>query len=308
MRKRTAAWLALLPALGVAELALDAAFARRAPRFEDWSALEAPVRELRRAGDLVVVAPSWGEPLARRALGDAAFPLRDLGRSWVDGYAGAVEISALGSRSPELSAFREVDARRVGPFVVRRLENPAPARVLVDLTDALAPERVEVAHLREGASGSPCPWNPRAPLATGGLGGHPTFGRRRFECPGGAFFHVGETVVADEEFRPRRCVFAHPPDRADLSLRYRDVPLDGRLVGRAGLYWMIERERRGAPITLEARVDGRVAGSFTHLDGQGFAPFEIALGGEAGARGVLELRVRTDDFQHRHFCFHAEVR
>jgi hypothetical protein len=117
--------------------------------------------------------------------------------------------------------------------------------------------------------------------------------------------HVGETVIADQDFLPRRCIFAHPPGHADLVIRFPSVPAGDRIVGRSGLYWMIERERKGAPVTLEVRIGSELIGTVVHEDGQGFARFELPLGGRGGD---VDFVVRADDVQHRHFCFHAEVR
>lgn len=305
--RRLGRWaFALVPALGLCELGAHAYFSRRGPREGDWAAIRAPVEALRQPGDLVIVAPAWADPHARRALGDALMPLRDAARPDETRYAAAIEISALGQRAPELAGWREVAREERGDLRIRRLENPAPARVVFDFTDELRPPRADVRGTDPPVS---CPWNPHARVVAGGLGGHPTFPAERFECPAGAFFHAGVTVIADEEFRPRRCIWAHPLQRGELVIRYQGVPLGRVIRGHAGMYWMIEREQQGAPVTLTVRVDGEQVGAATHRDGEGWTAFELPLGAHAGAAAAeVELAVSSPDFRHRHYCFEADTR
>jgi hypothetical protein len=305
MRKLALACALALPLAGLAELALSVYFARRAPRFDDYAVLREPLGRLHQPGDLVLVAPRWAEPLARRALGDELFPLRDLGRPDESGYGHAIEVSALGEHDDAVAGWRELERTEAGPFVVRRLESPAPRPPVFDFVDALGPDQVAAAM----EPGGPCRWRDDAPVASGGLGGHPTFPRQRFDCPGGAFFHVSVTVIADRDFRPRRCLWAHPPGSGELVVRYRDVPLGDVIDGHGGLYWMVERERAGAPITLRVAVDGEDIGSVIHRDGDGWAAFSLALGAHARATaGEVTFAVSSPDNRHRHFCFEARSR
>jgi hypothetical protein len=178
--------------------------------------------------------------------------------------------------------------------------------VVYDFTDHLGPEAADV---RGTDPPLACAWNPRATIVAGGLGGHPTFPPARFECPGGVFFNVGVTVIADEEFRPRRCIWSHPFARGEIVTRFHDVPLGGVIRGHGGMYWIIERERRGAPVTLTVRVDGDTVGSAVHRDGDGWAPFEFALGKHAGApKAEVEFAVSSPNYRDRHYCFEADSR
>jgi hypothetical protein len=294
-----------LASLGVVEFGAGCWASRRAA--VEFGAAEALVREVRQPGDKLVVAPAWADPLARAAL--PAEPLRDLGASHLDAYPGVVEVSLLGAHAPP-EGFREVARREAGGLVVRRLENPSPVRVLTDFVDALRPGAAEVLVRGRGpdAPVTACLFNPRARVQTGGLGGHPTFPAERFECSGGPFFHVGVTAIADERFRPRRCVFAHPRQHDDVVLRYPRVPLGSRIEGHSGLTWIVEREQKGAPVTLEVRVGGASVGTVTHRDGEGFAPFELPLAEHGGREADVEFVVRSANFLHRHFCFEARSR
>jgi hypothetical protein len=49
-------------------------------------------------------------------------------------------------------------------------------------------------------------------------------------------------------------------------------------------------------------------GRFVHLDGDGWAPFELELGEHAGKTRTVELAVSSPDHRERHFCFEARTR
>jgi hypothetical protein len=304
--KRLRYALFAIPLLGLAELGAHVYYAKRPPTFDDWNALPPVVREVKQEGDLVVISPPWADPAARRALGDELMPLRDVARPDVTRYAHALEISILGLPSLELEGWREESRRSFGKFLLRRVANPAPAKVVYDFVDHARPPFADV---RGTDPPVDCPWNPRAQIVAGGLGGHPTFPPERFECPAGVFFNVGATVIADEEFRPRRCLWSHPLARGEIVTRFRDVPLGSKIRGHGGLYWIIEREKKGAPIVLTVRVDGDTIGSFMHQDGNGWSHFELDLGAHAGKRAeTVEFAVRSPNFKDRHFCFEADTR
>ncbi|NUO51878.1 MAG: hypothetical protein HOV80_23760 [Polyangiaceae bacterium] len=294
-----------LPALGLLELCGAVAFANRAPREEEWSSLEGGTSAMHKPGDLVVVAPRWAEPHARRVLGDDYFPPAVVARSGPETFARALEISILGAHSEEVASFREVRKARIGAFTIRELENPSVEPTVFDFVEGFGPERTVVV----GDDGEPCPWTSTAKVRTGGLGGHPTFPRERFNCPEGLFFQVSRTVIADEHFLPRRCIWAHPPESGRRVVRFPSVPVGQRIVGHLGMYWMIERERAGAPVTLAVRVDGQEVGKVVHEDGDGWKRFDFSLG-DKGAReeAAIEFEITTPDYMHRHICFQADTR
>ena len=295
-----------VPLLGLLELGAHFFFAWRPPTFEAWLTIQTTVLAMKQPGDVVVVAPAWADPLARRALGDDIMPLRDIARPDISRYSSAIEVSILGEHAAELATFREVERREQGKFLIRRLESPAPAQVVFDFTDHASPPWADVRGTEPPVT---CSWNPTARIAAGGLGGHPTFPRERFECPGGIFFNVGVTVIADEAFRPRRCIWSHPFARGEIVTRFRGVPLGQVIQGHHGMYWIIERERKGAPVTLRVRVDGEPIGESTHTDGDGWSHFEMPLGAHAGkTSAAVEFAVSTRNYKDRHYCFEADSR
>ncbi|MEJ7730568.1 MAG: hypothetical protein WKG00_15275 [Polyangiaceae bacterium] len=307
-----------LPLLALVELALHLWFAARPPAFDDWRALAAPVAELRQDGDLCVVAPPWAEPLARAALGDRSSRCA----TWP---AATARRTARPSRSPSSASgpptWRPGARRRAASrkFLLRRLENPAPTPVVFDFTEHVRPPLVSVGQVTPDAEPDApprsldCAFEERAAVLAGGLGGHPTFPPQRFVCSRkNPFYNVSTTVVAaGEGFLPRRCIWAPPPPagRGELRIRFSGVPLGQVIQGHSGMYWILERMRAGAEVTLVARVDGEEVGRVTHLDGQGWAPFSFPLGAHAGAeRADVELAVSSPDPSARHFCFEADSR
>lgn len=304
-------WLVLaVPALGVAELVGHLYFANRAPRGDDWAAIQPIVEKLRRPDDVVVVAPYWAEPMARWKLGDALMPLRDVARPDATRYPRAIELSAVGETSPELAGWPVEAAQRAGKIVVRTRRNPSPPHVTFDFVDHLRPGAAEVELASPDGAPAPCGWTETAGVDTGGLFGAPTFPSSRYRCAvPNPFIFVGTTIIDDEREHPRRCIWSHPPGGAtELVTRFRAVPLGSVIRGHMGMGWMIERDRPGPPITLKIRVNGEPVGEAVHVDGQGWAPFEVPLGAHAGATADVEFRASAANDRFRHLCFEADSR
>jgi hypothetical protein len=296
-------WLAV-PLLALAELGGHLFFAGRAPTIEEWNAIRAPVSELRAHDEPVVVAPYWAEPLARHVLGNELMPVRDVARPDPSGYERVVEVSILGDEAEELAGWRTLEQREFGAFRLRVRQNPEPVRVRFDFVTGLGPERVRVF---DGA-GLDCWWTTDGTGVTGGLHGHIAFPAARFQCLGGRHFFVGQTVVDDQDYRPRRCIWAHPPRRGSLRIRYRDVPLGSVVRGYAALSWFLWRDGGGTPVELRVQVDGDLIGTLVHTDEQGWNRFQFATGRHAGKTADVEFLVRSDAAKDRHFCFYADTR
>lgn len=300
------ALLLVVPLVGLVELGLHFWFAKRPPTFEEWGAVGDVVPTFAPASAPIVVAPRWAEPLARKALGDDRMPLAHVARSDTSRFERAVEVSILGERAPELAGWIEERSVSHGKFHYRLLRNPKHRPVITDFVERARPPTAE-AFLTEPAE--PCRWNAHARPMSGGLGGNPTFPAERFECAGGPFISVGVTVIADEQFVARRCLWSHPPRVGEIVTRFRSVPLGATIEGHSGMYWMIERERKGAPVTIAVRVDGDEIGKIEHHDGEGWAGFELPLGAHANkAAATVEFGVSSRNYQHRHFCFEATSR
>jgi hypothetical protein len=299
-------WL-LLPIAGLAELALFVHDARSAPREGEWQSVRSEVARWRRPGDLVVVAPRWADPLARMAFGDAFMPIADEARADVSAYARAVEVDELGASAPELGAWPVREEHRAGRFLIRVRENPAPAKILFPFLDNAKPPTLDVTQL-SGAGDRPCLFTTHAALSAGGLHGHLAFPRERYNCGGGESFFVGVTILDDQEYRPRRCLWAEPRGDGVLRLTFARVPIGRKIYGYAGLSYFLFRDGNHGPITLSARVAGEEVGQYRHQEEWGWHGFEFDTARFAGQSADVEFDVHSDDPNDRQFCFYADTR
>lgn len=301
MARRWEYLLALVPLLGLVELALHGWFAQRAPGFDDYAALAPELLALKQPGEPVVVAPGWAEPLVRQAA-ETAFPLAELARADDLGFARFLEVSLLGAEDARLAEFPVLKRKSAGPFEIRVRKNPSYQPTAFDFVGAV--ERGELAVFRDdGGSRTPCPLTTRARSSAGGLHGHVFYPRRRFECPGGRL--VGVTLVEDQAYRPRRCVLAQPPEGGRLVLRFATVPRFSGLRGHAGFSYFLGRDGAGGTLTLGARAGGRELGSYRHRPEAGWARFEFPGESEGGA---LEISLHSNSRDVADFCFALEAR
>jgi hypothetical protein len=305
-RRARLALVAAVALLGLTELGFHVHFARSAPTLDEWTAIKSEVSELAGPGTLVLVAPEWAEPNARYALGSELMPLGHVARADESGFERALEIGILGESSPALRGWQLDAERQTGKFSLRSWSNPHPLPVLYDFLEHLAPADVAVRVLRPTGPEA-CPWG-SGKVSNGDLFGHPTFPRRRFSCSGAEWSFVGVTVIEDQNYRPRRCIWAHPSNRGALEIHYEDVPLGAVIVGYGALPYFFERESRGTPIELELAVGGEAVGTWTHRDGEGWKRFEFSTASFAGQRRSVDFRVRSRQLRSRQFCFQASAR
>lgn len=297
------AWL-LVPSLGLAELYGHFHFSSRPASPEEWQSLRPAVERLRKKSELVVIAPQWAEPNARAAFGDAVMPLEDVARADESAYLRAIEVSTLRATAPELASWKTVSEERVGKFRLRVLENPSPARVVFDFVAHVAEARVVD---WSPAGEKPCPFTTNARREAGGLHGDQAYPAARHVCAGGGHF-VGVTVVEDEQWRGRRCIWAEPIDGAALSIRWDPVAVGTKIVGYGTLPFWTEREKRGAPVEMEVLVGGSSVGKYVHKDGDGWKRFEFPAGGHAMSVTSVELKITSRPARLRSFCFQADTR
>ncbi|HWA71348.1 MAG TPA: hypothetical protein VG937_03390 [Polyangiaceae bacterium] len=305
MQFQRLAWLSV-PLIGVAELSAHLYFVGAAPVEAEWEDLAPAVEHQRQDGDLVTIAPLWAEPLARKALGEDLMPLADVARAEDSGYAHAIEVSVLEQRSPELANWRELSSEAIGRFKVRRLENPKFEAILYAFNDHVRQNELFVVEWN-GEAERTCDYTAQARPSAGGLGGHPAYPRERYRCSGGEDYFVGLTVIEDQSYRPRRCIFAHPPVNAMLHLRFPSVPSGKKLHGWGGRGFLRSRDGGGTPVEFAAYVDGKEVGRRLFNDDQGFSAFDFPMPPGTGPVEVT-FEVQTRVAQNRDFCFEAEVR
>jgi hypothetical protein len=301
------ALIAAVALLGLAETGFHVYFSQAAPSLEEWSAVAPVVRALAAPEVLIVVAPGWAEPNARFALGSELMPLAHVARPDESAFERALEVAILGEHAPELRGWRLDGERREGRFALRSWTNPTPARVAYDFLAELGPRSTRAQVLRPNGVAEPCPYG-TGKVSNGDLGGHPTFPRKRFMCPGADWSFVGVTVIEDQGYRPRQCIWAHPSNRGTLDIRFDAVPIAATITGHGGLPYLFERESHGAPVELEVRVAGESVGTWAHADGEGWKPFSFSTAAFAGQTQPVEFRVRSRQVRSRQFCFHASAR
>lgn len=302
-------WVFLsVPGLGLVELVAHLYFRNRTPDLADYAALKPAVSELRTANELVAVTPYWAEPNLRWALGDQLMPLRDVARPEDSRYSAAIEVLLPGADSA-FPDWKVEASQAVGKFRVERRVNRHHEPVSFDFVDAFSRERVTVDVGRGDQGRAACKFNPSARVTNGTLGGHPTFPAQRFECSVSEWDFVGLTVIEDQHYRPRRCLWAHPPSgKKTKTVRYDKVPLGARIVGFTGAPYLVDRETKGAVIELAVKVDGETLGYARHENGSGWKPFTIDTEKYAGGQHRVEFEVSADNTKKRDFCFYADVR
>jgi hypothetical protein len=293
-------------ALGPLELGLDLSFATRLPDEGEWSTARAAVEARRREGDLVVAAPRWAEPHARRAFGEALMPTRDVARPDEAGYARAVEVAAAGARDGAFAGWGLLEARAEGRLTVRLWQNPSPEHYVYDLVDEVEAGRVEVSWVLGDGVSIDCAYG-EAP--TSAVFGQPARAGWRYACVGLPTYSVGVTVIDDLEGRPRRCVLVPPPPAPfrEVVVRARQVPAAAAVVGHLGLPYLHEREGGGAPLLVAVRAGDEALGTLAHRDGEGWARFELSPAGRFGEAG-LSFHVSGAGAEGRPLCLEARLR
>jgi hypothetical protein len=297
----------LVGLLGLLELGFHIHFAHAAPTVEQWVALKPAVEKIVAPGTLILTSPPWAEPNARLALGPERMPLGHVARPDETGFEHALEISILGERAPALHDWHLDDEHREGGFVLRSWTNPHASPVRYEFLDHLLPDEASVSLVRAKGPADPCPYG-TGKVTNGDLGGHPTFPRKRFLCPGAEWQMVGVTVIEDQDYRPRRCMWAHPTNKGTLVVRFESVPMGSSITGYGALPYLFERESHGTPVELEALVGGTSVGRYQHVDGDGWKRFEFSTAAFAGQSQPVEFQVRSRIVRDRQFCFQASVR
>ncbi len=124
----------VLVALAIWEIVAVRGAPGQVPGDAAWARAAAAVRAEHHAGELIVFAPRWVEPVGRMHLGDL-IPLAMAAR--LDGarYGVIWELSIRGARAAETAGLRPSWRGDFGGVTVRRFER-APAELLADLVAA----------------------------------------------------------------------------------------------------------------------------------------------------------------------------
>ena len=152
-RRRTlaAAPAVLLVALAAWETCATRVAASSAPSDEAWDHAAAVVRAGYRAGDLIVFAPDWVDPVGRLHLGDL-IPVDMAGRMDAARYGRIWELAIRGAHAPDVAGLAPASETDADGVAVR-LYARTPVTVVADLRERVAEARAE---------GAPRPTTPLA--------------------------------------------------------------------------------------------------------------------------------------------------
>jgi hypothetical protein len=101
------------------------------PGDDAWEHAAQIVRSQHQAGDLIVFAPAWADPVGRLHLGDL-IPIEMAGRMDAARYGRIWELSIRGARAPETAGLKAAFDQDAGGVTVRRFER-TPAVVVSDV-------------------------------------------------------------------------------------------------------------------------------------------------------------------------------
>lgn len=297
----------IVPLVALVELGGQLWISARVAKPAQWAAVVAPVRELAAPGAALVVAPRWAEPIARHVLGDESWLTAGLTRMDERGVPRVVEVSLLGATHPATAQWPTEQQRSVGTFRITSRKNPHYAPALFSLVEAVTRAEPRV-YRRTHGSRFACLWNQQLAARTGGLHGHVAFPSQRYVCGRGLDEFVGITLIDDEQFEPRRCVWIHAPAAGEQWISQEDVALGGNVEGYLGSSYFLMRDEANAPISLEVFVDARSLGKIEYRDPEGWRRFAFAMP-SAKTHGRLEFKVSVPPgASGRALCVAAETR
>ena len=282
--------LALL-VLAAAETAQALIAPGRAPSEADWIAAATDVRAGFRAGDLIVAAPAWADPLARRYLGDLMTVAMDArmddaryGRVW--------EVSQRGERA--LEAHGVITAHhRFGALTVRLVERPA-AVVTYDFLAHWKDARVTRWESAERVS-LPCPWQ-----------------GDRFACPKGG---TVRRELVEVGTRIREALLAPAPAAGGgagpvpiVAIEFPEVTLGRELVVTAGLHDVWARKYGRGTVNVEVWLGDRPVTSATIGNRSGWLPIRIDTSARDGQTAPVRVQISSPEPALRNLAFAAEAR
>ncbi len=258
----------------------------RAPTDADWAAAAAAVRAGFRAGDLIVAAPAWADPILRVQLGDL-IPPELAARMDDDRFARVWEVSQRGAEAPAATGGTASVDEQFGRLRVRLVERPAEI-VTYDFVAHWADAQVS----RRDAAGN---------VVACALAGE------RIVCPapGNNSLHR-QLVEVDQKLR--EALLTEPVAGAAVVIEFPAVPLGRALVIATGLHdtWM----RKAARGTVEARLT--VGEQTTELpvtsDDSGWTRTRIDTTPRADQTVPVKLEITSAAPYDRFFAFAAEAR
>lgn len=289
----------------------------------DWRQVAQILKRQIRPDDALRVEPAWARPLLLQAMGEK-LSLAQLTRRHHFGVRRLWRVQRR-DRSPTHPRVgkRELRVRR-GQLVLERWPMRTPD-LLFDFVEAFETAQVtrHVQRRTPAAAGAVsggvavsmeerCVWRVAGNPRGGGFEYGPLTPASRFVCDERAKdAWVGVQVQEDMRLRPHRCIRQAPQSDRTVWVRYAKVPHGTEISLDFGLFYLDEREARGAPIRFRLRVDGRTVRTLVHRDGTGVQHVQIPLppsdqGTHDVALGVQPLPTARRD-PRRSFCWSGQV-
>ena len=125
----------LLAAVSLWEIVAVARSGRRDPQAIDWRAMSAALHEKHQAGELIVFAPPWIDPIGRREVGDL-IPIEMAARMDAARYGVIWEVSLGGARAGETAGAALGWSRNFPHQLSLRRYQRTPAEVVTDFVAA----------------------------------------------------------------------------------------------------------------------------------------------------------------------------
>ena len=280
--------LALVETLG----ALTASW--RVATAAEWDAAASDVRAGFRAGDLVVFAPSWSDPVGRLHLGDLVSP-EMAARADASHYGRAWEVSIRGARAAETQApgARLVSESRHGRVRVALYQLPAPTLSRYDFCGHFADAEAFTFTARAPESARAC---------TRDAGG--------FLCgPSSGPYGSGriEPRILEVDYLPRRGLLVPPQSGKVTRLVYKGVTLGAALVGYTALHDYYSRKSADGPVEFSVFIDGAPVYEVMHGNGDGWRRFAVDTTKYSPGLHEVRFEIESASPAWRTFGFFAET-
>jgi hypothetical protein len=297
-------WL-VVPAVALVELALHVKQVDSVAPASDWKAAKAEVEKRAKPEDLVAFAPQWVDPIGREYFGNQIATMEREAYPDVSRFPRAIEVSIRGEHLADLAGWRETDHTSIGGLRITTFENPSPVVLKDDLLRHLGKPDMHVSLVDQNGEHE-CGFG-RFGVQTGNLGFGPAVPSLRYQCGGGAF--VGISIMADLDYRPRRCFYAPAQGpNATVKLRFDSIAFGKVLHGHHGIYVEAERDGKGAPVAIAFRSGDKTLGKLVHRDGEGWKSFELDTSELTGKTAELVAEITSSSRDRRMYCFEADTR
>lgn len=306
---------------GLIELCAHYIQSRGAVRENEWLEARKALEQAVEPSDLVLVAPDWADPLARKYFGGELLNIERAAFTDVSVFPRAIEVSMRGQHRAELAGFALQKEIESGPFTLRILSNPTYQPRLDQLLAHVGTPNMRVTRVDYAGQGSAggkmeidCPFV-KTDVQSGGLGFGAPHPAKHYECPKGGM--AGISILTDLDYNPRHCLLIFPPGgKSKIQIRMDAFRFGKKLHGSHGVYVHSERLLKFPPIALSLSSGEAAIGKIVHADGEGWTQFQLETPALEGQTASLSLEIESPvglstggyDGAWRQYCFALDTR